>query len=406
MRQITIPSVSSPGHPSFSPDGRWIVFEASAVQGAPTDIFMMDINGRNLKNLTDTPMDWERNPSWPPDGRRIAFISEMAIHILDLETGQRKRISPPNSCDFYPSWSPDGKKILFESILSGNAEIFICDADGRNRRRLTNHPSSDQQPVFTPDGKKVVFVSRREDTPSLFVLNLTGREVKRLPVGGKVVATWRPAVLPDGGVITFKGKEAWSPDGKKISFTTRILPLKGEIWFLDLESGETRKITDGVGACWSPDGRRIAFTRYKNQNDPDIFICDVDGEDAIDLTNRTTKERSPIFTPDGDRLLFLSNMFDHTRWDIAVMDLETRHIRRILVDPRISIVCWDRLAVSPDGRRIFFSGREGDAPWDLYSIDFGGKGLVNLTKTPFVNEFYPHCSPFLGEMEVGPLDNR
>ena len=82
-------------------------------------------------------------------------------------------------------------------------------------------------------------MSRREGAPLLFVLNLTGREVKRLPVGGKVVATWRPAVSPDGRMIAFKGKEASDP-----------------VWWIyvmDFPSGERlRRLGVGSDPCWFP----------------------------------------------------------------------------------------------------------------------------------------------------------
>jgi len=242
VRRIAIPGASFVGHPSFSPDGRWIAFECSLKPGTPTDIFRADIDGGKLENLTNTPAVWERCPSWSPDGRKIAFMAEMGIYILDLETGERRRISPRNSCDTYPSWSPDGRKITFESILPGpNAEIFMCDADGGNRIRLTRHPSPDQQPVFTPDGREVVFISRRDGPPGLFILNLSDRSVERLPVRGEIEAIWNPAVSPDGGMIAFKGHERLDPPGS------------WNIYVMDFPSGRgLRKLGEGNSPCWSP----------------------------------------------------------------------------------------------------------------------------------------------------------
>jgi Tol biopolymer transport system component len=210
--------------------------------GAPTDIFLIDVNGARLRNLTATPDIWEYLPSWSPNGRELVFMSKMAIYVLDLETGERRRISPESSCDTYPSWSPDGRKILFESILPGsNADIYICDVDGRNRTRLTKHPLPDQQPTFTPDGRYVVFVSRRDGPYNLFVLNLIDGRVKRLPVGDKMVATWNPAVSPDGRMIAFKGKEASDPMGS------------WWIYVMDFPSGgKLRRLAKGGSPCWSP----------------------------------------------------------------------------------------------------------------------------------------------------------
>lgn len=241
------------GYPCFSPDGLHIAF-VSDRQGL-TDIFAINIDGMGMKNLTNTPDIWEHCPTWSPDGRRICFESHMALYVLDLKTGERKKISPedPETFDTAPFWSPNGKQIVFESYLHGsNAEIYICNADGTERVRLTDHPSSDQQPTFTPDGRSIVFVSGRLRYYTLFVLNIETKRVQRVHVPENLT-TWNPAVSPDGKKITFRAIDRFIKGSPWDIYTVDFPPGRGFEQLTDDDNEE-------FSPCWSPVPLRVAVT--------------------------------------------------------------------------------------------------------------------------------------------------
>ena len=178
------------GQPSWSPDGTRIAFTGRATVDAPDHIYMMDADGNDPRNLTkQNPInqllvDWE--PSWSPDGTRIAFASarnafRWCIYVMDADGSNQQRLTDNNGWDSSPAWSPDGERIAFMSNRDGNEDIYVMDADGSNQQRRTRSLAHDRYPSWSPDGKRIVFVSHRDGNYEIYTMNADGaRQVRRL----------------------------------------------------------------------------------------------------------------------------------------------------------------------------------------------------------------------------------
>jgi Tol biopolymer transport system component len=134
--------------PSWSPDDRRLVFSGSS--GGITDIYVVDVDGSNFRQLThDRAGDLQ--PSWSPDGRLIVWASERhVLHpetlelgrwqlaMLDLETGEIRDIANQEGLNINPMWSPDGRSIAYVSDRTGIPNLFLYDLDSGNHYQLTN----------------------------------------------------------------------------------------------------------------------------------------------------------------------------------------------------------------------------------------------------------------------------
>ncbi|HXD49958.1 MAG TPA: BamA/TamA family outer membrane protein [Gemmatimonadaceae bacterium] len=134
--------------PSWSPDGRRLVFSGS--KGGISDLYMVNADGTGLRRLTNDPFG-DFQPQWSPDGATIAFASDrdgasMAkldlkpwhIALLDLATGAITALPGQDGLNLNPQWAPDGRSIAYVSDRSGTPNVFLYDLTSRQHYQLTN----------------------------------------------------------------------------------------------------------------------------------------------------------------------------------------------------------------------------------------------------------------------------
>ena len=181
--------------PSWSPDGKRIAF--ASTRDGNYEIYVMDADGSDSQRLTENPMV-DRDPSWSPDGKRIVyrarreghfetkFAITFEIYVMDADGQNLQRLTNNRKNEWDPSYAPDGDRIAFAADRKGefeNFEIYVMDADGQNLQRLTNNRVWDRYPSWSPDGKRIAFASdRKGDFASfdIYVMHADGANLQNL----------------------------------------------------------------------------------------------------------------------------------------------------------------------------------------------------------------------------------
>ncbi|MGQ9586543.1 MAG: tetratricopeptide repeat protein [Anaerolineae bacterium] len=213
--------------PAVSPDGMWLAFHCWASDSL--GIWIAPLAGGERRKPMRTTYLEDIQPTWAPDGKRLAFGSnrhgdrkwrvyvtwvegrEQAQEIVfgespdwspvedrivfrgcgpacevwglyladDQGANQELLLADPSATA--PAWSPDGKQVAFMSNRDGNWELYVVGADGLGLRRLTNGPEHDGVPAWSPDGKWIAFLSHRTGAWGIYALPLeAGRDVQLL----------------------------------------------------------------------------------------------------------------------------------------------------------------------------------------------------------------------------------
>ena len=159
--------------PSWSPDGRRIAFSSNR-NGGNEQIYVMDSNGKNVKLLTNGSLG--TYPAWSPDGQTIAYNWDSGIILIAPDGSNRRILAGDISVhDSEPAWSPDSQRIAFVSWREDwTGDIGVMDADGRNPKRLTHTPNNERGPAWSPDGSKIAFTTVLEEDFVLSVMDADG----------------------------------------------------------------------------------------------------------------------------------------------------------------------------------------------------------------------------------------
>lgn len=208
-------------HPSFSSDGKQIVFTSNRADRKEWDIYVMAANGTNVRRLTSSPgLDTE--PVFSPDGTKIAFVTArfggLDIALMNAADGSgvtRLTFDPREEIE--PAWRPDGQLLVFSMVLSKDEkDLFTMRPDGTGLRRLTSAAGQDHDATFNPDGTRVVYTTEIPpfDRPfgNVHVLALASLQ----------------SIADLTADVNFgAGDPFWSFDGKQIAYFKSVLPTLG-----------------------------------------------------------------------------------------------------------------------------------------------------------------------------------
>ena len=265
----------SPSKPAWSPDGTRIAFSGHSSFSENSDIYVMNVDGSGVINLTNNSDRLERNPAWSPDGTKIAFSIRTSqsigpdpyeIYVMNADGSDQTRLTNQSVLDGALAWSPDGTRIAFSSYSSFgvNSDIYVVNVDGSGVTNLTNNP------------------------------NLVGRD------------------------------PAWDPDGTRIAFSG----VNSDIYLMNTDGSDVTNLTNSSNLregdpAWSPDGTRIAFSGHSPVGSySDVYVMNVDGSGLTNLTNHPAVDTDPAWSPDGTRIAFSSDRDDPRSLSVYVLRVQ------------------------------------------------------------------------------------
>jgi hypothetical protein len=222
-----------------------------------------------------------------PDGKRVAFRVSSGkdpasdIYVAEIDGTHARRITHSGRHDTQPSWSPDGKRIAFISIpagTSGNYLLQMIRADGSDLKTLISNVTETQFPTWSPDGKSIAYQSRNGLHQQIAVVSSAGGP-----------SQWLPAT--SGGV-----QPAWSVRGR-LAFVTP----DGMISTTDSTGARAREIVrGGAMPAWSADGESVAYIRDAG-GDSQVFVTALSSGRSANVSQLAGLDASrPAWTLRGD----------------------------------------------------------------------------------------------------------
>jgi len=205
------------GSPDFSPDGRVVAFEFVASDGCTDEaceieIGLINADGTGFRQLTSGDPGFRFQPSWSPDGGRLAIARPDGIWTIDAATGgdERQVTTNPAIEDRQPTWSPDGRWIVFTRVSQAkkteHTALFRVHPDGTGLKQLTPNGQDADGADWAPDGSRIAFFTRGAGAPSrISTIRPDGSDMRDIVQSAGDDDFHFPSWAPDGSRLIFQG---------------------------------------------------------------------------------------------------------------------------------------------------------------------------------------------------------
>jgi Tol biopolymer transport system component len=430
------------GNLAWSPDGEVIGFF-----GEDGTLRLIPAAGGSSRILGPAESGPWSGIAWSPDGKRIAYTTGEGLHVVSRAGGDPKTIATGlDARHLQVDWSPDGKRIAFTASSGGEPDLWLIEdflprpaaakkaPQGLTIRKVYEGGGNS----VSPDGRYVSFA----DEYNLAVRDLTTGKTRRLTNAGSIesrVFADHSIFSPDGRQIVYEwfngdwtwdlrlvGLDGsgprvlihrdnnddiypcgWSSDGKRILTCLFRMAgpgsLTGEIAFVSVADGKVEVVkptheTNFSTIRWmhlSPDGRYIAYhAAAGGAKQNDLFLLSSDGSSDVPLLEHPANDRCPVWTPDGKRILFISDRAGAPGfWMIDVVDGKPRGEPR-LVKPDIGDI-GPALGLTRDGAYYYLQSVEIA---DIYVADLNPaigriQGKPQALASRFARKLEPVWSP-------------
>ena len=303
IRQLTFGGDNAEAYWSY--DGKSLVFQRTSLKdGIPCDQIFI---GRVPENPT-APFEFKL-VSTGKGRTTCAFFTKDNQHIIYASTHLASSDCPP-----VPDRAKYGNKYIWP--LYRGYDIFKADLNGKITKQLTNSPFYDAEATLSPDGKKMIYTSTKDGDIELYIMDLKSGKEKRITNElGYDGGAW---FSPDGKKIIWRASrpktEAAINEYKELLAQDLVAPTNMEVWVANVDGSDAKQVTNFGQANWAPtfmpDSKRIIFAsnhEYKRGFPFNLYTINGDGSNLQKVSRDKGFDAFPMFSPDGKRIVFASN---------------------------------------------------------------------------------------------------